>query len=64
MKSNRPVGPVKPPPRIPSAALSTEHLTALAAFERWQRESPHAHALTSPDGRIANATESDQPSKN
>jgi hypothetical protein len=64
MKSNRPVGPVKAPLRIPVAPLGTEHLSALAAFERWQRESPQADALTPADGRIANATEASQPSKN
>jgi hypothetical protein len=40
MKSNRSVGPVKSPRSIPVSPLTTEHLSALDAFERWQRESP------------------------
>jgi hypothetical protein len=39
MKSHRSAGPVKTPPRIPVSTLTTEHLSALEAFERWQRES-------------------------
>jgi hypothetical protein len=42
MKSNRSVGQVKSSPRMPAAPLTPEHLSALEAFERWQRESPHA----------------------
>jgi hypothetical protein len=64
MKSNRPVGPAKPSLRIPVAALSTEHLSALAAFERWQRESPQAEALTPAEERIGNATNADRQAKN
>jgi hypothetical protein len=45
MKNQRPAGSAKPPARIPVAALNTDHLSALAAFERWQRESPHAGSL-------------------
>ena len=62
MKSNRSVGPVDPVKsslRIPVSTLTTEHLSALEAFERWQRESPRAGAITTEE----RMTEPDQPLK-
>jgi hypothetical protein len=54
MKSNRSVGPVKSPLRIPVSALTIEHLSALEAFERWQRESPRPGTLNAtPDSATA-----------
>jgi hypothetical protein len=47
MKSHRSTGPVKSSPRIPVSTLTTEHLSALEAFERWQRESLRAGAVDS-----------------
>ena len=47
MKSNRSVGPVKQQPlRIPVSTLTTEHLSAVEAFERWQREPPRPGTAT------------------
>jgi hypothetical protein len=62
MKAHRPVGSAKSALRIPVSALTTEHLSAVAAFERWQRESPHSD--TSTEDRQTNPTESDQRLKN
>jgi len=45
MKSHRLVSPVKTPLRIPVSTLATEHVSALEAFERWQRESLRAGAI-------------------
>jgi hypothetical protein len=43
MKSHRQVQPAKSPLRIPPVgAWATDHLSALAAFEQWQRESTRA----------------------
>jgi len=64
MKAHRPVGSAKSAPRIPVSALTTEHLSAVAAFERWQRESPHSDTFTSTEDRQNNPAESDQPLKN
>ena len=61
MKSQRSVGPAKSPLRIPASTLTTEHLSALEAFERWQRESPRPGTFSAtPDS----ATAPDQPMKN
>ena len=50
MKGNRPVGPAKTPVRIPPDAIaSDDHLSAVAAFERWQRELPKAAAFATND---------------
>jgi hypothetical protein len=46
MKSNRAVGPIKSLSRMPITPLTAEHLSSLEAFERWQRESPHANVST------------------
>jgi hypothetical protein len=61
MKSNRSVGPVKSPLSIPVSAVTTEHLSALEAFERWQRESPRPGTF---HARPDSATAPDQPMKN
>jgi hypothetical protein len=61
MKSHRSVGPVKSPLRIPVSTLTTEHLSALQAFERWQRESLHAGAVQWTEDSQRDA---DQPVKN
>jgi len=63
MKTNR-VGPVKPPARISVAALGTDHLSALAAFERWQRESPHAVASPRAGDAGHDPAPTDEPLKN
>jgi len=63
MKAHRSAGPAKSALRIPVSALTTEHLSAVAAFERWQRESPHSDTFTSTEDRPDSA-ESDQPLKN
>ena len=63
MKSNRSVGPVDPvesPLGTPVSTLTTEHLSALEAFQRWQRESPRAAAVT----REERTREPYQPLKN
>jgi hypothetical protein len=64
MKGNRSVGQDKSPPRIPVSALTTEHLSAVAAFERWQRESPHPDASDSTEDRTTDPARSDRPLKN
>ena len=64
MKNNRPVGPVKPSARMPVAALNHDHLSALAAFERWQRESPHRQALHQAGDSTASVTKTDRHRKN
>jgi hypothetical protein len=56
MKSNRSVGQVSSPLRIPVSTLTRAHLSALEAFERWQRESPRSDAATE-----ERATDPDQP---
>ena len=61
MKSNRSVGPVKSPVTIPVRPLTTEHLSALEAFERWQRESPRPSSFYATRD---SATAPDQPMKN
>jgi hypothetical protein len=61
MKSHRSVGPVKSPLRIPVSTLTTEHLSALQAFERWQRESPRSGAVHSTEESERDA---DQPVNN
>jgi hypothetical protein len=43
MKSNRAVGPIKSSSGMPVTPQTAEHLSSLEAFERWQRESPHAN---------------------
>jgi hypothetical protein len=63
MKSNRSVGHVDPGKsslRIPVSTLTTDHLSALEAFERWQRESPRAGAVITEE----RTTEPDQPLRN
>jgi hypothetical protein len=62
MKSQRSVGPVKSPLRIPASTLTTERLSALEAFERWQRESPRS-LIVSPT-EDSSMTDGDQPAKN
>jgi hypothetical protein len=64
MKAHRPVGSAKSAPRIPVSALTTAHLSAVAAFERWQREPPHSDTVTSTEDRQTDHAESDQPLKN
>jgi hypothetical protein len=64
MKGNRSVGQTKSPPRFPVSALTTEHLSAVAAFERWQRESPHPDAVTAAGDRTTDPVGADQPLKN
>jgi hypothetical protein len=64
VKDHRAVGQVKSPPRIPVSALTTEHLSAVAAFERWQRESPHSDAHASRGDRTADSAESSHHRKN
>jgi hypothetical protein len=49
MKGNRPIGPAKTPVRIPPDAIAPDHLPAVAAFERWQRELPKAAAFVTND---------------
>ena len=62
MKSQRSVGPVKSPLRIPASTLTIEHLSALEAFERWQRESPRSLILN--PTQDSSMTDGDQPAKN
>jgi len=65
VKCHRAVGQAKsPPPRIPVSALTTEHLSAVAAFERWQRESPHSDTFSSEEDRTADSPERDHSRKN
>jgi len=64
MKNNRATGPVRTPVRIPVAALSPDHPSSLAAFERWQRESPHAGPLSQADGSSPNPPKPNEPIKN
>ena len=64
MKGNRQVGPVKSSPRVLVSAHTTEHLSALAAFEQWQRESPHASPIGSTEDRSADPGEVRSPMKN
>jgi hypothetical protein len=64
VKGNRSVAPTKSPPRLPVSALTTEHLSAVAAFERWQRESSHTDASTSAEDRTADPARTDQTLKN
>ena len=64
VKGNRSVAPTKSPPRLPVSALTTEHLSAVAAFERWQRESSHTDTSTSAEDRTANPARNDQTLKN
>ena len=64
MKGSRQVGPVKSSPRIPVSAHTNEHSSALAAFEQWQRESPHASAIGSTEDRAADPGERNAPLKN
>jgi hypothetical protein len=56
MKGNRSIGQVSSPLRIPVSTLG-EHVSALEAFERWQRESPRSDAATTEE----RATDPDQP---
>jgi hypothetical protein len=60
MKSHRSIDPVKTP-RIPVSTLTTEHLSALEAFERWQRESLRAGTVNSTEGSRRDV---DEPVKN
>jgi len=60
MKSHRSIGPIKTP-RIPLSTLTTERLSALEAFERWQRESLRAGTVTSTED---SQKDHDQPVKN
>jgi len=64
MKGHRQVGPVKSSLRIPVSALTTEHSSALAAFEQWQRESPNASAISSTEDHTADPRAGDSPLKN
>jgi hypothetical protein len=64
VKGNRSVGPTKSPPRLPVSALTTEHLSAVAAFERWQQESQHPDTSSSAEDRRAYPARTDQPLKN
>jgi len=64
MKSNRTVGQEKSPPRFPIGALNTEHLSAVEAFERWQRESPRARMFASSDDRTTTTAKSRRALKN
>jgi len=64
MKAHRSAGPAKSALRIPVSALTTEHLSAVAAFERWQRESPRSDTFTSTEHGQTAPAESDQPLKN
>ena len=64
MKNNRPVGPVKPSARMPVAALNNDHLSALAAFERWQRESPHARTSNQAGDSTASTPKTERHRKN
>jgi hypothetical protein len=61
MKSNRSLGPVKSPRSIPVSTLTTEHLSALEAFERWQRESPRPGTFNATPN---SASAPHQPTKN
>jgi len=62
MKSQRVAGPAKSPLKIPVSTLTTEHLSALAAFERWQRESLRS-LIVNPTGD-SSVTDRDRPAKN
>jgi len=64
MKGNRQVGPVKSSPRVPVSVHTTEHSSALAAFEQWQRESPHASTVGSTEDRTNDHSQCDSPLKN
>jgi hypothetical protein len=64
VKGNRSVGSTKSPPRLPVSALSTEHLSAVAAFERWQQESQHSDTSSSAEDRTADPARTDQTLKN
>jgi hypothetical protein len=57
MKSHRSVSPVKPPLRIPVSTLTTEHLSALEAFERWQREALRSGPVHSTERPLRDAAE-------
>jgi hypothetical protein len=61
MKANRSIGPVKPQLKVPVSTLTTDHLSALEAFERWQRELPCSGAVNSAQNPT---TDSDQPLEN
>lgn len=62
MKSHRSVSPVKPPLRIPVSTLTTEHLSALEAFERWQREALRSGLVNATERLLRDAV--DQPVNN
>ena len=64
MKGNRQVGAVKSSPHIPVSALKTEHSSALAAFEQWQRESPLASTVDRTEDRTTDPGPCDSPLKN
>jgi hypothetical protein len=64
VKGNRSIGTTKTPPRFPVSALTTEHLSAVAAFERWQQESSHTDPSSSSEDRTADSDRTDQPLKN
>jgi hypothetical protein len=59
MKSQRLAGPAKSPLRIPVSTLTTEHLSALEAFERWQRESPRS-LIVNPTEDSSSMTDGDR----
>ena len=64
MKGSPSIGQTKSPPRLPVSALTTERLSAVAAFEQWQRESPQSDAVSATDDRMTDPARTDQPLKN
>jgi hypothetical protein len=64
VKGNRSIGQTKSPPRLPVSALKTERLSAVAAFEQWQRESPHSDVVTAADDRTTDSARTDPTLKN
>jgi hypothetical protein len=64
MKGNRSVGVAKSAPCLPVSTLATERLSAVAAFERWQRESPHSDPFSAAQDRTTDPARTDQPLKN
>ena len=57
MKSHRSVSPVKPSHGIPVSTLTTEHLSALEAFARWQREALRSAPVHSTERPLRDAAD-------